>query len=179
MSVAYAEPTDQVNPPYLRVVHSRPVLEPPPDARAGIGRGEQGELPLTWASHARARRPDGLATYPAIRLKPSAGRPEPYVAQVSTLLADVLAGTRPATQLARWATLDVQQRLARRAALRQPGRGGPMRRARVSSISTMVVSATAVQIAVVFFMGARAHAAAVRMEFRHGRWQVTDVQSPA
>lgn len=178
MSVTYAEQPGQLQPPFLRVVHSRPALVPPLDTIESLG-GGQGELPLTWASHGRGRRPDGLAHYPAIRLNPSAGRPEPYVAQVSTLLADVLAGTRPATQLARWATLEVQQRLARRAALRHPDRGGPAHRTRVSSISTMVVSATAVQTAVVFFIGARAHAAAVRMEYRHGRWQVTDVQSPA
>ena len=179
MSLAHVEHFAEPQPRYLRVVHSRPALEPALEADQGPGEDLQCELPLAWASQDRARRSDGLVRYPAIRLHPSAGRPEPYVAQVSTLLADVLAGNRPATQMARWATLEVQQRLARRAALRKADGPVPAMRTRVSSISTMIVSGTAVQVAVVFLQGSRAHAAAVRMEHRHGRWQVTDVQSPA
>ncbi len=41
----------------------------------------------------------------------------------------------------------------------------------------MVVSGTAAQVAVVFFIGRRAHAAALRMEFRHRRWLITDVDA--
>jgi hypothetical protein len=41
----------------------------------------------------------------------------------------------------------------------------------------MVVSGAAAQIAVVFFIGRRAHAAAMRMEYRHRRWLITDVDA--
>ena len=139
--------------------------------------GLQQELPLLWGTEPQESAA-GLARYPAIPLAPEVPRPEPYVAHVATLLADVLGGNRTANQLARWATLDVQQRLTRRAALR----GGRARRAaavRVCSTSTMVVSDSAAQVVVVFRAGPRAHAAAVRMEYRHRRWLVTDVQTPA
>jgi hypothetical protein len=43
----------------------------------------------------------------------------------------------------------------------------------------MVVSSCAAQVVVVFFIGPRAHAAALRMEYRHRRWLITDVESPA
>ncbi len=165
-------------PPRLQVIHSAEPLASLPVAAAQ--RVHQCELPLHWAADRHGESAAArLAAYPQLPLDPGTPRPEPFVAHAATLIADVLAGARPATQLARCASLDLQHRLTRRCALRaaqQPWNG---RQARISSTSTMVVSGTAVQIVVVFFIGRRAHGAAIRMEYRHGRWLVTDVQSPA
>jgi hypothetical protein len=160
----------------LRVSHPREpfaVALPTPDAI-----GSQQELPLQWpADRHGAAAAAHLHRYPDLPLHPGVPRPEPYVAHAAALVADVLAGARPATQLGRTAVLDVQRRLARRSAQRSIGPAWTGRSARISTTSTMVVSGAAAQIAVVFFIGRRAHAAALRMEFRHGRWLVTDVDA--
>ncbi len=159
----------------LRVIHSREPARPAPAPEPASV--VQQELPLRWPAdrhgESAARR---LARYPALDLDPGVPRPEPYIAQVATLVADVLAGARPASQLHRWASLEVQQRLARRGAVRKQRWGGP---AAVSTTNSMIVSGTAVLVVVVFLVGPRAQAAGVRMEFRHNRWIVTEVQSPA
>jgi hypothetical protein len=163
---------------HLQIVHAREPLAPADPVSAPTS--HQGELPLRWPADRQGELAAArLGRSPQIPLDPGIPRPEPFVAHAATLVADVLAGARPATQLARIAILDVQQRLARRCALRaatQPWSGRP---ARVSSTSTMVVSSCAAQVVVVFFIGPRAHAAALRMEYRHRRWLITDVESPA
>lgn len=158
----------------LLVEHSRApfVAEPVADASPDV----QPELPLQWAN-ARRPQPDSLRRYPDLPLRAGVPRPEPYVARAAALVADVLAGARPATQVSRVATLEVQQRLGRRGARRAVGPAWTGRAARVSSTSTMVVAGAAAQVAVVFFIGRRAHAAALRMEYRHNRWVVSDVEA--
>ncbi len=174
MSIAYDLPRQEPRP-RLRIVHSQPLPDEEP-AQAPSASLQQ-ELPLRWPNESQ-EAVVGLGRYPAIKLLPEIPRPEPYVAHIATLLADILSGTRSATQLSRWATLDVQQRLARRAVLRG-SRSQSAPAARVCSTSTMVVSESTAQVVVVFRAGPRAHAAAVRIEYRHRRWQVTDVQTPA
>jgi hypothetical protein len=160
----------------LRVSHAREPFAAPAPERDAVS--PQQELPLQWPTDRHGEAAAGhLARYPDLPLRPGVPRPEPYVAHAAALVADVLAGARPATQLGRSAVLDVQQRLARRSALRSVGPTWTGRSARVSSTSTMVVSGTAAQIAVVFFIGRRAHAAAMRMEYRHRRWLITDVDA--
>jgi hypothetical protein len=162
---------------HLHVIHAREPLAPVTAARAPAA--HQGELPLHWPADRQGELAAGqLQRYPQIPLDPGTPRPEPFVAHAATLVADVLAGARPATQLARIAVLDVQQRLARRSALRAATQPWSGTSARVSSTSTMVVSRCAAQVVVVFFIGPRAHAAAIRLEYRHRRWLITDVESP-
>ena len=177
MSVAteYLAPAPR---PRLRVIHSCEPLVPAAPVPAGAH--AQGELPLLWPTDRNGERAkSSLARYPAIPLSPGTPRPEPFVAHAAALVTDVLAGARPATQLHRCATPEVQQRLARRSALRGQSRGWTGRPARVTSTSTMVVSGSVAQATVVFFIGQRAHGAALRLEYRHRRWVVTDVQTPA
>lgn len=139
----------------------------------------QQELPLTWPLDPRGEAASSvLGRYPALPLDPAVPRPEPYVAHLAQILADVLVGARPVSHLSRHVMLDVQQELTRRRALRQPSGSWSGSAARVTSTSTMVVSGTAAQVVIVFFAGRSAHAAAVRMEYRHRRWLVTDVQMP-
>lgn len=178
MSVAYDYPATSVRP-RLRIIHSREPAAPSPGGR-DRSRSIQQELPLRWRSDLRGDRAEtGLAAYPPLPLDPGTPRPEPFVAHVATLVADVLAGGRPAAQLARWASLDVQQRLARRTARKSADPQWRATTARLTSSSTMVVSGSAAQVVIVFRAGRRSHAAAIRMEYRHRRWLVTDVQSPS
>lgn len=170
----------EVRRPRLIVIHGDGIdavpSPPAPQTAAGI----QQELPLQWPLDRRGEAAAAaLASYPPLPLLEGIPRPEPYVAHVATLVTDVLVCARPASQLARYAVLDVQQELARRSALRRSDRSWAGASARVTSTSTMVVSDTAVQVAVVFFAGPRFHAAAIRLEYRHNRWLVTDVQTPA
>lgn len=166
--------------PRLVIIHGDAPHDSTPASSAQTDPGIQQELPLRWPldRHGEAAA-SALASYPPLPLLAGIPRPEPFVAHVATLVADIVAGARPASQLARYAILDVQQELARRCALRRAERPWGGAAARVTSTSTMVVSDTAVQVVVVFLAGPRAHGAAVRMEYRHRRWLVTDVQTPA
>lgn len=179
-SAARADRSPAVPRPRLVVIHSAEPDDAPaapvPAAPAAI----QQELPLRWPlDRGGEAAASVLAAYPPLPLQADIPRPDPYVAHAARLIADVLVGARPASQVSRYAVLDVQQQLSRRIALRRADRSWTPVAARVSSTNTMVVSGAAVQVAVVFFAGRRVHAAALRMEYRHRRWLVTQVQTPA
>ena len=161
--------------PVLRVIHTAPTLSAVPEQARPFP--AQDELPLLWPAARAPWRGPGERRSAPLPLASAIPRPEPFVAHAATLVTDVLVGARPATHLSRWASLDVQQQLARRTALRRAAGKGAVAPVRVTSTDAMVVAGTVVQVAVVFTIGGRAYAAALRLDFRHGRWLVTEVQS--
>lgn len=178
MSVAAPLSPTLPHRPRLMVIHGGG--HEPTAAESTATVAQQDELPLAWPLDRRGAAAAGqLASYPPLPLPSGVVRPEPFVANLARLLADVLVGARPISQLSRCASLDLTQKLGRRALLRrQQGKlpGGPTR---VSSTSTMVVGPAAAQAVMVFLDGTRAHGAALRLEFRHNRWLLTDVETPA
>jgi hypothetical protein len=118
-----------------------------------------------------------MARTAPLPLRAGLPRPEPYVAQATALVCEVLTGMRAPGQLQRWATLEVEQQLARRAALLPVAPRGVARpRAVVLSTHPMAVAPDALMVSVVFRHNGRARAAGMRFDARHGRWIVTEVQ---
>jgi len=139
----------------------------------------QEELPLAWGyERCGAAAAATLGSLPALPLDPQVPRPHPHIAQAARLYADVLAGIRPATHLQHCASLDVQQQTMRRCR-RLRAQQAAQTPAVLVSTHSMTLSGRVVMVAVVFRAAGRAHAAALRLEYRHGRWMVTAAESPA
>ena len=101
--------------------------------------------------------------------------PEVFTAQISQAIIEVLAGTRPASQVVRWTSADVYAVLARRslvAARRGVAtrRAPVVRRVRVCQPADGVIEASAV-----VFHPDRVRAIALRLIGLDGRWVVTEL----
>ena len=162
-----------------------PVSEPNP-VRTVRRRGEgvpatQGSLALAFsAAEAEA---DDEEVDRDFGPQPTASRhlPEPAAACTALVRAvvEVLGGSRPSSQLARWLTSDVYAALQRRAGLAARLRRGAapavhhavVRRVRVCEPRDGVVEACAVVID-----GGRVRAVALRLEGLDGRWRATAVE---
>ena len=134
------------------------------------GLAAQMALPLEW------ELPTGVPAEPPEppRLRLVAPHPEstpphpgPWVARLAPALIEVLAGERPAAQLARWVTRDLRRDLTLRheAARRHPagqGRVAPHRR--TSAVRLCPVADGVVEAAAVVVGGPRARAVALRLE---------------
>lgn len=114
------------------------------------------------------------------RSTPSRELPDPQEACSALVQAviEVLAGSRPASQLVRWLSSDVHAAVTRRAALAArmgredgPGRPAVVRRVRVCEPADGVVEASAVVV-----VQGRVRAVAVRLEGLDGRWRATAVE---
>lgn len=171
--------------PERRTLRSLPVpVSEPHDARTL--RRQDHDVPATQGSLALAfatAGDDGEPVDAEFGPQPTSSRhlPEPDVA-CSTLVravVEVLGGTRPSSQLARWLTSDVYAALQRRAGLAARLRRGAapsarqavVRRVRVCEPRDGVVEACAVVID-----GGRVRAVALRLEGLDGRWRATAVE---
>lgn len=102
--------------------------------------------------------------------------PEVFTARISQAIVEVLAGTRPASQVVRWTSAEVYAVLARRSlvatrrgvAARRPP---VVRRVRVCQPADGVVEASAVVV-----HPDRVRAMALRLIGLDGRWVVTELQ---
>lgn len=142
----------------------------------------QGVLPLLLEAPAYRGR-----THPAPRDDDAGPRrtatadlpdPAPLVAGVVTATIEVMAGSRPASQLLRVLSADVYATLQRRAAAasRQRHRAAPVRRAAVRRVRTTSPVDGVVEASVVVQEPRRVLAVAVRLEGLDGRWRVTALQ---
>ncbi|HZI98105.1 MAG TPA: Rv3235 family protein [Actinomycetales bacterium] len=171
--------------PELRALRSLPVpVSEPHDVRTVRRQHDdvpatQGSLALAFTSAAgEDDEPD-----PEFGPQPTSSRdlPEPGAACTALVRAvvEVLGGTRPSSQLARWLTTDVYAALQRRAGLAARLRRGAapsarqavVRRVRVCEPRDGVVEACAVVID-----GGRVRAVALRLEGLDGRWRATAVE---
>ncbi len=102
-----------------------------------------------------------------------------WTAQLAQAVVDVLAGDRPATQLLRWTTDEVQASVRRRAAvasLQRPRARGPRQRARVRSVRVCEPVAGVAEASAVVSRDGRVVALALRLEARGTRWQCTALE---
>jgi len=103
---------------------------------------------------------------------------EPWAATLVRAAVEVLTGSRPTAQLARWLSADLYDSLARRAglAVRVLGRPDPALCARVRRVRCSEVRPGVHEAAVVVHDGVRIRAAAVRVECHRGRWRATALE---
>jgi len=105
--------------------------------------------------------------------------PRPMTRRLTQAIAEVLAGARPAAQLARYATLDVLDHLERSTGrlgqLGPVGRGTPMRPV-VASVHVSEPADGVAEVCAVVDTGPRRRAMALRLEGLDGRWRATELQ---
>jgi hypothetical protein len=187
MSTATIDLTPSVvGPSPLRLVRA-PVADPPYDDELPPG------APLVDGSLALAFPPTGQPV--SLRLVPPASvdddfgpqptaradlpDPRPWTRRLTQAVAEVLAGARPAGQLARYATLDVLEHLERSTGrLGQAGSGGravPMRPV-VASVHVSEPADGVAEVCAVVDTGPRRRALALRLEGLDGRWRCTQLQ---
>ena len=108
--------------------------------------------------------------------------PRPWTRRLTQAVAEVLAGARPAGQLARYATLDVLEHLERstgRLATGRPGAAGGRAASLRPVVSSVHVSEPAdgvAEVCAVVDTGPRRRALALRLEGLDGRWRCTELQ---
>ncbi len=104
--------------------------------------------------------------------------PAPLIAGVVTATIEVIAGSRPVSQLLRVLSADVYAALQRRAATasRQRHRAAPVRRAAVRRVRTTSPADGVVEASVLVQEPRRVIAVAIRLEGLDGRWRVTALQ---
>lgn len=102
----------------------------------------------------------------------------PWAGTLVRAAVEVLTGSRPTAQLARWLSADLYESLARRAglAVRVQGRPDPALCARVRRVRCTEVRPGVHEAAVVVHDGVRIRAAAVRVECHRGRWRATALE---
>ena len=106
------------------------------------------------------------------------GLPDPrgWTRRLAQVIAEVLAGDRPPSQLGRFANRDVLAFLERWAG-RFGGRGGrPCTRPVVCSVHVSVPRAAVAEACAVLDTGSRHRALALRLEGDAGRWRCTAIQ---
>lgn len=182
---ALAPPADRAAPPEPPPGACQPVVE-----RLGAGS-------MAAYSHAPPERPATAATVAVPVLPsgaPAGGSPSLDPRQACCMVAlaavEVLAGTRPLAQLARWVTPEVYDALARRAALTAPRtrvldplaapadlvRGGDapqVRRPSVRRVRACAVGPHSLEASVVVAHADRVRAVAVRLTRSTGRWRAS------
>jgi Family of unknown function (DUF6459) len=158
-SVAVPDPA----PPYDDEPAARPVHRPARTARA--------------ASSARAATSARAGSAPASRAQPG---PAPdhvagnWPSQFAQLLAETLAGSRPADQLATWTTEHARQRIIQLSPLLAAAQRPRVRRVIVTSPAGGVLEMT-----VIVSIGPRTRAVAVRLEqaSQPAHWMCTAVEA--
>lgn len=135
--------------------------------------GRRGDGERAGGARGAGERTRGAGN-PAPRDANDLGDPTALCCSLVQAIVEALRGTRPLSQLARWATLGVYDQLTRRAELTaRPPAGSAhvrarIRRARVCRIGPGVVEAT-----VVVEDAARVRAAALRLEAHRSGWKLT------
>lgn len=171
--------------PTLRLLRA-PVADPPYDDEL-----PGGPVPLVEGSLALAFPPTGEPV--SLRLVPPASidddlgpRPTPrselpdprgWTGRLAQAIAEILAGARPAGQLARYATLDVLEHLERstgRLGTRTNG-AAPLRPV-VASVHVSEPADGVAEACAVVNTGPRRRAIALRLEGLDGRWRCTELQ---
>ena len=192
MSTATVDVAPATAPPApLRLVRA-PVADPPYDDELPPG------APLVDGSLALAFPPTGEPV--SLRLVPPASVDDDFLPQptaradlpdprlwtrrLTQAIAEILAGARPAGQLARFTTLDVLEHLERSTGrLGQAGIGrnglaprcAPMRPV-VASVHVSEPADGVAEVCAVIDTGPRRRALALRLEGLDGRWRCTQLQ---
>ncbi len=99
--------------------------------------------------------------------------PDAWARRLITALLETMDGLRPATQLSRWITPDIRERVARRGVLarqrhQRPGGAPQVRALRVCEPADGIA-----EVAAVIGYRSRVRALALRMSGVDGRWLIT------
>lgn len=175
-----------VTTPPLRLLRA-PVVDPPYDDELPPG------PPLVDGNLALAFPPTGEPV--SLRLVPPAAvdddfgpqptsrsdlpDPTPWTRRLTQAIAEVLAGARPAGQLARYTTLDVLEHLERstgRLARNGNGTRTVVLRPVVASVHVTEPADGVAEVCAVVDTGPRRRALALRLEGQDGRWRCTQLQ---
>ena len=120
---------------------------------------------------------DGAGGVPALRTSSNGlAPPRPWAGRLVQAVVEVLAGDRPAAQLVRWTAAGVYYDLQRMATRAARERAVFADRPAVDVVRSVHVSEPAegvAEVCALVWRGRRAHALALRMEGRDGRWQCT------
>jgi len=128
---------------------------------------------------------DGCASLVPLRLVPPARREDttgpcpplrPLLARLAQAIVEVLAGRRCASQLAEHATYDVMALLERSAGRLVARRASPVEAPRVTSIHVSEPQPRVAEVCVVFDVGPRRRALALRLEAPGTAWRCTALQ---
>lgn len=158
-----------------RLVEPEPARPLPAMRTARVERDDgAGTGPRVWLVEAPAHDDDGPST---VRSVP-AEDPAAWCGSLVRAAVEVLGGSRPVAQLARWLSADLYESLARRAglAVRIKGRPTVVRQAVVRKVRVCQLSPVLAEAAVVVHDGARVRAAAIRIEAHRGRWRATALE---
>ena len=118
----------------------------------------------------------------ALRIAPSAGPdrrvrqlydPRPTTARLAQAIAEILAGARPAAQLAAIATPDVLGLLLRNSGRLRARPGAPPQRPTVTAVHVSEPCAGVAEACAVVNLGTRCRAIAFRLELAGSRWRCT------
>lgn len=163
-------PVPVSEPHPVRTARLRPVLVP----------ATQGSLALAFTA---TERPDDDPVDPDFgpRATPSSDLPDPAAACTALVQAivEVLGGSRPSSQLARWLTTDVYTALHRRAGLAARLRRGAAPTSRHAVVRRVLVCEPrdgVVEACAVVIDSGRVRAVALRLEGLDGRWRATAVE---
>jgi hypothetical protein len=100
--------------------------------------------------------------------------PRPWTRRLAQVLGEIVAGARPAAQLARYATLDVLDQLAQSVSRHVAAtRREPLLRPMVASVHVSEPADGVAEACAVLDTGPRRRALALRLEGIDGRWQCT------
>lgn len=159
---------------------------PVPDAEPApvrLRRPSANEVPRTQGALALSVDVDAGPPDPVVapRCTASSGLPDARATAASMVQAvvEVLAGTRPPSQLTRWLAVDVLAAVHRRAALATRMRRGPaapQRAAVVRAVRVCHPRDGVVEAAAVVTGDDRVRAVALRLEGLDGRWRVTALE---
>jgi len=171
-------------PPPLRLLRA-PAADPPyDDELAGVVPPVDGSLALAFPPTGQpvslrlvppALADDDFAAQPTPRA--DLPDPRPWTRRLAQVVVEILAGARPAGQLARHTTLDVLDQLERSTG--RLARGADGRAALRPVVASVHVSEPADGVAeacAVVDTGPRRRALALRLEGLDGRWQCTQLQ---
>lgn len=166
-------------------LRTRPTPLPYPAARptrAGTHAARPPHLDAQTADALTRPGSAGPAPLPAVRLVPAAD-PAPIAGRLAGAVVEVLRGTRPLHQLARWVSLDVFGELESRVAAasttprdRRPQPAETLGRVTVLRVRVCRLGPLVAEACAVVQDGDRVRAVAVRLEGRRGQWSATALE---
>jgi hypothetical protein len=162
--------------PRLRLVSVRDAEPPYDDEPASPADLVRGNLALAFppsTAHTTPLRLVPPATPPA---RGGTGDPRLWTARLAQAMVEVLAGIRPAAQLAAYTTLHVLEQLERSAGRFTRRGASPARRPTVTSVHVGRPLAAVAEACVVVDTGGRRRVLALRLDEVGGRWRCTALE---
>jgi hypothetical protein len=168
---------------HLPVPDTEPPLEPVPEPDPPWQRprrppsGVQGVLTLVVGGAEPEPEPDDVDFGPLPTSTSDLPDAVRWARQMVQVIAEVLCGQRPATQLLRWTVPEVYDQVRSRTPARHRPGAAPARGPRVGTVRVCEPADGVAEAAAVVHGAQRARAVALRLEGLDGRWRVTVFQA--